>query len=94
MRVRSAKKKLKKLIKEFRLIQEDGIGAAPANCVGGGAIASVGIPSSDPKAPANFAEPGVRPEGMPGKKKKLPKNPSSPSRSPVMSNFRRSPPKM
>lgn len=82
-------KKLKKLIKEFNSIEEDGVGGigggAPTNTVGSGAIAGVGVKSSDPKAPSNFSEPGVLP-----KTKKVPKNPQ---KSPVMSNFRRSPPK-
>jgi hypothetical protein len=58
------KKKLKKLIRELKSIKEDG---APVNCVGGGAIASVGI--SSPSGDKSFGEPGVK---LGIKKKKSP----------------------
>lgn len=84
----STAKKIKKLIKEFRLLSEDGAGGiGGGNFVGTGAIAGAGVSSPDPKAPVNFAEPGVS-----MKKKKVPGSP--PVKTPVMSNFRRSPPKM
>lgn len=42
-------------------INEDGaIAGGPTNSAGGGAIAGIGVPSKDPNAPKNFAEPGVR----------------------------------
>lgn len=39
-------------------IKEDGM--AGGTSVGGGMIAGIGAPSSDPNAPANFKEPGVK----------------------------------
>lgn len=79
MRYRSkTKAKLKKLIREFRLIQEEG------SVVGGGAIAGAGIGPQ--------GEPGVHPSDQPKiKKKKIPDNLT---RSPVIGGFRRSPPKL
>lgn len=40
-------------------IEEEGVAAAPANSVGGGNIAGVGVPN--PSKPSNWAEPGVGP---------------------------------
>lgn len=74
-------KKVKKLIKEFKLIKEDGFAGSG---VGGGAIAGAGIGPQ--------GEPGVHPQNQPGykRKKDFPK-----PKSPVMSGmFKRKSPKM
>jgi hypothetical protein len=75
-------KKIKKLIKEFRLIHEDGFAGSG---VGGGAIAGAGIGPQ--------GEPGVHPEDQPGFKKRKSDFPKP--KSPVMTGmFKRKSPKI
>jgi len=73
-------KKLRKLIKEFKSIKEEGFAGS-----GVGGVAGIGVAVGGDKSQA---EPGVLPKDQPKfKKKSVPK-------SPVMSNFRRNPPKI
>ena len=73
-------KKIKKLIKELKIIDEDGV----VNVVGGGAIAGVGVGPQ--------GEPGVHPEDQPANAKIKSDFPKS--KPPVMSGlFKRKPPK-
>ena len=72
--------KIKKLIKEIRSIKEDGLGSAPTNVVGGGAIAGAGVGSQ--------GEPGVH------QTVGLKKTNSLKNKSPILFKmFKRNPPK-